>query len=52
MYKCNSCTWLYDEPGAGLINACGCEELTEEEHDQYRNHGEGDCPYWNCKYDK
>lgn len=46
MYKCNECQWLYDEPSAGLINHCDNEELTEEEHDKYRNKGEGDCPFF------
>jgi len=51
MYKCNTCERLYDEPSAGLINHCGCEELTEEEHDKYRNRGEGNCPYFKCDGD-
>lgn len=43
MFKCKNCQWCYTEYSAGLVDACGNEELTEEEHDKYRNKGEGEC---------
>lgn len=46
MFKCKMCKWLYDEPGAGIINYCGNDEITEEEHDRYRNKREDGCPYF------
>lgn len=52
MYKCDKCAWIYDEPSAGLINHCGNEELTEEEHDNYKNKGVGDCPYFTEKEER
>ncbi|ACL77459.1 hypothetical protein [Ruminiclostridium cellulolyticum] len=44
MFKCNKCKFYGDERSAGLINHCFNEDLTEEEHDKYRNKGEGNCP--------
>lgn len=48
-WKCRLCKWLYDERSAGLIDCCGNEELTEEEHDRYRNRREDGCPYFEAK---
>lgn len=41
----NDCKWKYDEPQAGLINYCGCEELEDEEYEQIQK-GELKCPYF------
>lgn len=50
MDKCNVCAWLYDESSAGLINCCGNEELTEEEHEKHRNQGQDNCPGYTRMY--
>ena len=46
MFKCCLCKYYGTEIDAGLVNCCFNEDLTEEEHDKYRNKGEGECPYF------
>lgn len=46
MFKCNTCEYYGNEISAGLVNHCFNENLTEEEHEQYRNKGIGECPYF------
>lgn len=52
MFKCHNCAWCGDDRSAGFINHCFNEELTEAEHDKYRNKGIGECPHFIEKIEK
>lgn len=45
--KCDfDCEWMYDEPSAGLANYCNNENMTEEEHECYKDSRRNDCTYY------
>jgi len=43
MRRCEECLYYGDESGAGFINHCFNEQISEEEHDRVRNNGGDNC---------